>query len=248
MNTRSDTTTLILCGGRGTRAYPHTVELPKPLLDVDGTPVLAHVMEIYASQDFGRFVLAAGYRADLIGEFVDASERHRDAVVVDTGVDTDKAERILRCRDHLSETFFVTYGDGLGAVDLSELLAFHDSHPGCATVTVVPLPSQYGTVHFESSGRVHSFTEKPVLADHWINAGFFVMDQPVFDHWVGADLERDILPALARVGELFAYRHHGFWRSMDTYQDSMDLTELARESKEIGAALPWIRSGTREYS
>lgn len=248
MASKNEITTLILCGGRGTRAYPHTLELPKPLLDVHGTPVLAHVMEIYALQGFRRFVLAAGYRADMITAFVNTRSASEDVVVVDTGPETDKADRILMCRDELTETFFVTYGDGLGAVDLADLLAFHRSHPGFATVTVVPLPSQYGTLQLDVDGRVAAFSEKPVLADHWINAGFFVMDQGVFDHWAGPDLEGDVLPAIVRGGGLYAYQHVGFWKSMDTYKDSIDLTELAKTSSEKGEAPPWIRSGTHESS
>lgn len=242
----SGTTVLILCGGRGTRAYPHTAELPKPLLDVDGEPILRHVMEIYATQGYRRFALAAGFRGDLIERFARTVPDDWVVDVVDTGEDTDKADRVLRCRHLLGDTFFVTYGDGVGDLDLVDLMSFHRSHGAPATVTVVPLPSQYGTIEFDGAGQVHTFREKPTLDEHWINAGFFVMNRNVFDSWSGADLEGDVLPALGKAGGLYAYRHEGFWRSMDTYKDAMELTDFARSS--ANGTPPWIRSETRASS
>jgi len=227
--------TVILCGGKGTRAYPHTIELPKPLLEVDGRPVLEHVMEIFAGQGFARFVLAAGYRCDLIEKFAADLPHGWDVNVHDTGEETNTGGRILRCRDLVGETFFATYGDGLGDVDLAALLDFHRSHPGAATLTTVPLPSQYGTLEIDGDSRVRDFREKPVLPDHRINAGFFVFDRRVFDVWHGEDLEREVLPELSAAGELFAYRHDGFWKSMDTYKESLALTELCQPGPP-----PWL--------
>jgi glucose-1-phosphate cytidylyltransferase len=229
--------TVILCGGKGTRAYPHTLDLPKPLLNVGNVPILLHLMEIYARQGFEEFVLAAGFRCDLIEDFANGLPRHWNVEVVDTGEDAGTGERIWRCRQRLGETFLATYGDGLGAIDLGTLADFHSSHPGAATVTTVPLPSPYGTLQWDERGRVRRFIEKPRLEDHWINAGFFVIDQRAFDHWGGDDLEREVLPALAAAGELYAYRHSGFWRSMDTYKDALELSALCRE----GGA-PWTTS------
>jgi glucose-1-phosphate cytidylyltransferase len=160
--------------------------------------------------------------------------------VIDTGVDTDKAERIARCRDHLDGTFFVTYSDGVGDVDLGALRAFHCGHEGFATVTIVPLPSPYGTIDHEGDGRVREFLEKPRLRDHWINAGFFAMDPGVFDHWNSADLEGDVLPQLASIGKLYAFRHEGFWKSMDTYKDSQDLEAIALGAVERHGKPPWL--------
>jgi glucose-1-phosphate cytidylyltransferase len=228
--------TVILCGGKGTRAYPHTTELPKPLLAVGDRPVLQHVMEIYASQGFTTFVLAAGCMAELIENFSRTLPREWTVTVHDTGVETETAERIRRCQLHVSDTFFVTYGDGLGNVDVAALLGFHDGHGRDATVTTVALPSPYGTVDVSSDGRVERFQEKPLLEDRLINAGFLVFDATVFDHWKGEDLEREVLPALAEEERLMAYRHTGFWKSMDTYKDALALTALY----EKGSA-PWLR-------
>jgi glucose-1-phosphate cytidylyltransferase len=137
----------------------------------------------------------------------------------------------------VGETFFATYADGLGDVDLTALLSFHHAHPGAATLTTVPLPSQYGTIEQGEDGKVLRFREKPVLPDHWINGGFFVFDRRAFENWQGNDLEREVLPALGAAGELYAYRHRGFWKSMDTYKDALDLTALAAEGRK-----PWARS------
>ncbi|HWW54175.1 MAG TPA: sugar phosphate nucleotidyltransferase, partial [Acidimicrobiales bacterium] len=166
--------TLILCGGKGTRAYPQTVELPKPLLEVAGRPVLGHLMEIYAAQGFTEFVLAAGYRSELVVDFARGLPSAWTVDVVDTGLDTNTGGRVAACRDMLGPQFFVTYADGLGNVELNRLVDFHNTHPGSATVTTVPLPSQYGTLDVDDQGRVEGFQEKPRLADHLINAGFFV--------------------------------------------------------------------------
>lgn len=226
--------TLILCGGKGTRAYPRTLEVPKPLMEVAGQPILAHVMEIYARQGFRDFVLAAGFKIDLIREFAAQVDPEWNVEVVDTGEDTNTGGRVARCAPLMGERYFVTYADGLGDVDLHALAEYHASHGGSATITVVPLPSQYGTVECDASDRVTHFLEKPRLPDHWINAGFFVLDDTASKWLDGEDFEREVMPELAGVGELFAYRHQGFWKSMDTYKDALELTALC----ESGAP-PW---------
>jgi len=226
--------TVILCGGKGTRAYPHTIEVPKPLLLVDDRPVLQHVIDIYVGQGFDRFVLAAGYRSDLISEFADGIPAPTSVTVRDTGEDANTGERIYHCREVVGDTFFATYADGLGNVDLAALLAFHQAHDGAATLTTVPLQSQYGTIDISADGRVNEFREKPRLPEHRINAGFFAFDRRVFDVWKGEDLERQVLPHLAALGELFAFHHDGFWKSMDTYKDALELSALAE-----GTTPPW---------
>lgn len=231
--------TVILCGGRGTRAYPHTVEVPKPLLDVAGRPILEHVLNIYAQQGCRKFVLAAGYRHEMIREFASSLLADWNVRVVDTGEETGTGERIRLCQEYVGESFFATYADGVGNVNLSALLGHHTAGDGYATITTVPLPSQYGTVEVSSAGHVVEFKEKPRLMDHWINGGFFVMDRAVFGTWSGQDLEKEILPGLAAAGQLRAYRHNGFWKSMDTYKDALDLTALADSGRP-----PWLAQPT----
>src|ERR1700722_11194195 len=219
--------TLILCGGKRARAYPQIPGMPKPLMAGGGSPILLHLMQIFARQGFSDFVLAGGYRADLLETFAETLPEDWNTQVFDTGLDTGTAGRIARCAallgpEGLGETFFATYGDGLGSVDLHQLVEFHHSHRGAVTVTAVPLPSPYGTLEWDEKGRVTRFVEKPRLTDHWINAGFFVMDERVIGGFGGDDLERDVLPALAEIGELYVHKHVGFWRSMDTYKDALD--------------------------
>ena len=227
--------TLILCGGKGTRAYPRTLEVPKPLLEVGGRPVLGHVMEIYARQGFTDFVLAAGFKAGLVADFAATLPSGWRVEVLDTGEETNTGGRLAMCAPVMGERYLLTYADGLGDVDLRGLLEFHDAHGGAATMTTVPLPSQYGTVRFTAEQQVVDFVEKPRLADHWINAGYFVLDARARELFAGQDLERETLPALAGAGELYAYRHTGFWRSMDTYKDAMELSALCSEGEA-----PWF--------
>jgi glucose-1-phosphate cytidylyltransferase len=238
---------VILCGGKGTRAYPQSLEIPKPLIPVGEVPILLHLMRIYAGQGFSDFVLAAGYRADLMVEFAESFGEHTEGggpdesgwrvEVVDTGEETGTGGRIAGCFEatDLGGRFLATYGDGLGSVDIRSLVGFHASHGGAVTVTAVPLPSPYGTMEWDESGRVRRFTEKPRLQDHWINAGFFVIEERALGIWQGDDLEREVLPALADAGELYAYRHTGFWRSMDTYKDALELSALCEEGEG-----PWM--------
>jgi glucose-1-phosphate cytidylyltransferase len=235
--------TVILCGGKGTRAYPHTVDLPKPLLEVADRPILEHVMAIYAEQGFTEFVLAAGFRADLVVEFSEGLPRDWEVDVVDTGADTNTGGRVVKVRERVGDEFFLTYGDGVGDIDLAALLDKHRSHAGGMTVTTVPLPSQYGTIVFDGAGCVTEFREKPKLPDHWINAGFMVVSHSAFDHWSGEDLEREVMPALGHAGELYVYNHRGFWKSMDTYKDGLELTSLCAPTDDNPRGTPpWLRS------
>lgn len=220
-------TAVVLCGGRGVRARPHSDEVPKPLLPVADRPVLAHLMELYAAQGVTRFVLAAGWLVGQVEAFAASLPAEWDVTVVDTGEDTGTAGRILAVADLVDETFLANYADGLADVDLAALVSFHAAHPGTATLTTVPLPSPYGTLETADAGRVVTFREKPRLPHHRINGGWFVFDGAALDQFVGDDLERDVLPHLGHRGELYAYPHDGFWQSMDTWKDAQDLTALA---------------------
>jgi glucose-1-phosphate cytidylyltransferase len=236
--TPADLVAVLLCGGRGTRAWPLTEDVPKPLLPAGGRPVLEHLVEVYARQGVTRFVLATGFRGDLVAAWAAAAEVAEGLTLtcVDTGVDSGTGERVRRCADVVGDAFFLTYGDGLGDVDLTALLKAHRSAPNVlATMTTVPLPCPYGTIELGTDDRVLAFREKPVLPDHLINAGFFVFERAAFDDWPGPDLEADVLPALARRGRLQAYRHDGFWRSMDTQKDVVEMERLATTGGS-----PWL--------
>ncbi len=224
---------VILCGGKGTRAYPYSEYFPKPMMPIGGTPILIHIMRLYAQQGFTHFVLAAGHRIEILRDYFEGRFPEWTVEIADTGAESDTGERNRRCAPHLDGPFFATYGDGVGAIRLHDLLAFHKAKGGLATVTTVPLPSQYGTVLSDPDGKVSAFQEKPVLREHWINAGFFVFEREVLDPgtglWEGQNLEREVLPHLVKKGVLYSYRHEGFWKSLDTSKDQQDLERLFEE-------------------
>jgi glucose-1-phosphate cytidylyltransferase len=230
---------VILCGGKGTRSYPFTEYFPKVMMPINGTPILVHLMRIYASQGFTSFVLATGYRKEMIYDYFDGRFQHWNIEIVDTGADSDTGERIKKCRPYVNGTFFATYGDGLGDLNFDALLAEHRRAGTLATLTTVPLRSQFGMVVFDKSGKVERFQEKPVISNYWINAGFFVIEPEAFDHWHGRNLEQEVLPALASQHELSVYQHHGFWKSMDTSKDQQEMEQLY-----IDGVAPWSPRNT----
>lgn len=229
---------IILCGGKGTRSYPFTEYFPKVMMPIAGTPIIVHLMKIFSQQGFNEFVLAAGHRKEILVDYFEGRFSEWNVEIVDTGDESDTGERVRRAAQRVEGTFMATYGDGLGDVDLHDLLRFHRQSRALATVTSVPLRSQYGTVVFDGTYQVNRFVEKPVINDYWINAGFFVFEKEVFQHWHGQNLESDVLPSLASKGLLFAYQHRGFWKSMDT---SKDQQEMERISNGAPDAAPWIR-------
>jgi glucose-1-phosphate cytidylyltransferase len=226
---------VILCGGKGTRSYPFTEYMPKVMMPIKGRPIIVHLMEIYARQGFCDFVLAAGHRKEILYDYFDGRFTEWNIRIVDTGEESDTGERIRRCHPYVGDMFLATYGDGLGNVDLHELVAFHEASNGLATLTSVPLRSQYGTVLFNNEKRVMNFCEKPVIEDCWINAGFFAFKKTAFDHWTGSNLECHVLPALSKLGQLYVYQHTGFWKSMDTSKDQQEMESLFRAGN-----VPWM--------
>ena len=240
--------TVVLCGGKGTRLREYTEAIPKVLVEVGARPILWHIIKGYAEHGCGEFILALGYLGDRIKEYFIEQEgwRGRDVrlrlgsgeppellkngghgwsiTLVDTGLETNTGGRIKRLRRHLRDgVFFATYGDGVSDLDLRRLLEFHRSHGRIATVTVVRPRLNFGLLEVSADDRVTSFREKPQL-DGWINGGFFVFDQRVFDYLEDDSvLEREPMERLAADGQLMAYRHEGFWACMDTYKDQADL-------------------------
>jgi glucose-1-phosphate cytidylyltransferase len=233
----TDTPVVILCGGRGTRLQEHTVSIPKPLVEIGGLPIVWHVISIFAAQGSRRFILATGYKGELIEEFVaeHAWPEGVDVECVETGLDTPTGGRILAMRERLGERwFFATYADGVADVDLSRLAAFHRAGGKLATMTAVRPLLQFGVAELDGDGRVCGFHEKP-RSEHWINGGFFCLEPAVHDY-LSADtaFEREPLERLATGGELRAFRHEGFWDCMDTYKDAIALNDLW-----TGGRPPW---------
>jgi glucose-1-phosphate cytidylyltransferase len=219
----------VLCGGRGTRLQERTEAIPKPLVEIGGSPILWHVIQIYASQGFRRFILCLGYKGHQIEHF--AAETPWPAGVeiqcIDTGLDTPTGGRLKLLEGQLDgQTFCATYADGVADVDLSRLVDFHRSHAALASITVVRPELQFGVAQLDGEDRVAGFQEKPRL-DHWINGGFFVFEPGAFGYLSESSvLEREALEGLAADDELRAFRHTGFWDCMDTYKDAIVLNDL----------------------
>jgi glucose-1-phosphate cytidylyltransferase len=227
---------VILCGGRGTRLQegPNAAggggqEMPKPLVEIGGHPILWHVIRLYAAQGFQRFLLASGYRGELIERFVAAESWPAGLAVecLDTGLETQTGGRIKRLQPRLAgeERFCVTYADGVADIDLDALLAFHAGQGALATMTVVRPQLQFGVTELDGE-LVIGFREKP-RSEHWINGGFFCFEAGVLEYLEpDSILERAPLERLAAAGELRGYRHEGFWQCMDTYKDAAALNDL----------------------
>jgi glucose-1-phosphate cytidylyltransferase len=220
----------ILCGGRGTRLQEHTQAIPKPLVEIGGMPIVWHVIQLYAVQGFRRFLLATGYRGELIERFVAAHAWPEGVSVecVDTGLDTQTGARIKLLEPRLDgeEPFCATYADGVADIDLDALLSFHCDHGALASMTVVRPQLQFGVTELAQDGRVTGFREKPT-SEHWINGGFFCFAPRVLDYLDGDSvLERAPLERLAAEGQLRARRHEGFWECMDTYKDAVALNDM----------------------
>ncbi len=249
---------VILAGGLGTRISEETGSRPKPMIEIGGKPILWHIMKIYAAHGLTDFVICCGYKGYMIKEYfanyflhnsdvtfdlahnaVDVHHRHGEpwrVTLVDTGDATQTGGRLRRVASYLGdEDFCLTYGDGVGNIDISATLAFHRAHGAAATMTATQPPGRFGALELDGE-RVARFLEKPQGDGAWINGGFFVLSQSVLElidgddtPWEGAPLE-----TLARTGQLRAYFHSGFWQPMDTLRDKNHL-----ESLWASAKAPW---------
>jgi len=243
---------VILAGGLGTRISEESHLKPKPMIEIGGRPILWHIMKIYSRYGFSDFVICLGYKgyyikeyfahyflheSDVTFDFRNESQRviHQhtaepwQVTLVDTGGETMTGGRVKRVREYVGdEPFLLTYGDGVGDVNIQELVAFHKSHGKLATLTTTQPSGRFGALDLAEGGRVNSFQEKPKGDSNWINAGFFVMQPEVLD-LIADDstiLEKEPLETLAKKGELMAFKHHDFWQPMDTLRDKTLLEEL----------------------
>ena len=219
---------LILCGGRGTRLREHTESIPKALVEIGGLPILWHVISIYSSQGFMRFLLLTGYRGELIKDWVERRSWPAGVQVgcMDTGLETPTGGRIKLAAEGLGGPFSATYADGVADIDLSALVEFHRGSDALATMTVVRPQLQFGIAELDEDDRIHHFHEKP-QAESWVNGGFFCFEPGALDYLSEESvLEREPLEGLAADGQLRAYRHQGFWDCMDTYKDAVMLNDL----------------------
>lgn len=229
---------ILLAGGYGTRISEETDVKPKPMVLIGDKPILWHVMSIYAQQGFNDFVIAGGYKFEVIDQWVKSSDFGGWAVkALDTGLNTQTGGRIRQCMEFIGyETVFVTYGDGVGNVPINDVLDLHNSRGLLATVTAVHPPARFGVVEIED-GLVTHFGEKDHTNVGWINGGFFVLEPGVIDyiHDDSEPFEKYSLPRLVNDGQLGSYEHEGFWQPMDTLREKNLLTEYVTEGNP-----PWM--------
>ena len=250
---------VILAGGLGSRLSEETILRPKPMVEVGGKPILWHIMNIYATHGLKEFIIALGYKAEVIKEYFlnfyalnndlsidlasgkttiyDGNQPKWKIHLVDTGLYTQTGGRLKRLQQWLGddELFMFTYGDGVADLDLKALLAFHRTHGRLATMTTVRPPARFGRIGF-AGDQVTDFYEKPESSEGWINGGFFVLHRHVIDY-IDDDAtvwEREPVERLTREGELMGYRHYGFWSCMDTLKEKNMLEEIWASGKA-----PW---------
>jgi glucose-1-phosphate cytidylyltransferase len=239
---------VLLAGGLGTRISEETVLKPKPMIEIGGMPILWHIMKIYSSHGFNEFVVCLGYKGYLIKEYFSNYFLHRSDVtvdlsnnslnvhgstaepwkitLVDTGNESMTGGRIKRIQNHVgNEPFLLTYGDGVSDVNITKLVEFHKHHGKYCTVTAVQPSGRFGALNISENEQVISFMEKPKGDGSWINGGFFVCQPEVFDYIAGDDItwEKEPMENIAKEGQMFTYKHDGFWKPMDTLRDKHEL-------------------------
>lgn len=243
---------VILAGGYGTRISEESDIKPKPMIEIGGKPILWHIMKHYSSFGFNEFVILLGYKSYVIKEYFANYYLHNSDVTIntakktldihdnysedwkitllETGIDTMTGGRVKRAEKYIgNEPFFLTYGDGVSDININELLKFHKSHGKKMSMTAIQPEGRFGALEFQDGNRVSKFLEKPKGDGSWINGGFFVCEPSVLDYIHLGDetiFERDPLENLAKEGELYSYKHDGFWKCMDTLRDKNQLNEM----------------------
>ena len=220
---------IILAGGLGTRISEETADKPKPMVEISGRPILWHLMNIFAKQGFNDFLIATGYKGNVINDWVKTIGEPWNVTSVDTGLDTQTGGRIGECMKLApGERVFATYGDGLGNIDLKSLIEYHEHQGKLATVTAVRPPARFGVLESEN-GLVKRFGEKNQADSGWINGGFFVLEPEVIDfiHALSEPFESGALPRLVEEQQLMSFHHNGFWQPMDTLREKQDLERLS---------------------
>lgn len=250
---------VLLAGGFGTRLSEETDIRPKPMIEIGGKPILWHIMKIYSAYGFNEFVILLGYKGYYIKEYFANYFLHQSDVTIDlkenkieilnsssepwrvtlldTGLESMTGGRIKRAQKFIgNEPFLLTYGDGIADIDINKLIAFHTSHGKAITMTSSQPDGRFGALEVGKGDRVNEFKEKPKGDGSWINAGFFVCEPKVFDYILEGDLsvfEQGPLQKMALDGEIFTYKHHGFWMPMDTLRDKHKLNELWNTNRAL---------------
>ena len=227
---------VILAGGYGTRISEESHLKPKPMVEIGGKPILWHILKIYSSYGINEFVICCGYKGEIIKEyFSNNNSTQWNVELVDTGTDTMTGGRLKRIQNHIDDTFCATYGDGLGNIDINNLVSFHREKKSVATLTATHPPERYGILSLNGD-HVTEFREKHSGESSWINGGFFVFEPEIFDyiHNDSTVLEKSPLETLAKENKLTAFKHNGFWYPMDTLREKNHLEELYKSGN-----IPW---------
>lgn len=222
---------VILAGGKGTRLKEHTKSIPKPMVKVLGKPIILHIIEHYQKYGIKNFIIASGYKSKIIKNFF---KNNKYIKVVYTGKDTLTGGRLKKLKKYVSDTFFLTYGDGISDININSLLKFHIKHKKIATITAVHPISRFGEISLNSHNTVLTFNEKPQVKNDWINGGFFIFNKGIFKYLRKDEeiLEKYPLQKLSKNRELKAYKHKKFWHCIDTIRDIEIVSKLLKNDKK----------------
>ena len=228
---------VILCGGLGSRLGEETKSLPKPMVKIGGKPIVCHIMDIYKFYGFNDFILATGYKKNVIEKYF---KKKRNVRCVYTGKKSMTGGRLLRLKKFLckDENFLLTYGDGLTNQNIKKLYKFHLKHKKIATMTIVRPPARFGIIEFNNKKIIKKFEEKPQVSEGWVNGGFFIFDYRIFKYIKKNNqmLEKYTFKKLVELNQLVAYEHTGYWQCMDTLRDKIFLNKIWKTGKA-----PWIK-------
>mgnify|MGYP001489881678 FL=1 len=228
---------VILAGGKGTRISEYTKLIPKPMIKIGSKPILEHIINYYMKYGFNDFIIAGGYKYSIIKNYFQKRKKLAKIKVINTGNSSLTGKRLIKLKNELTDTFMLTYGDGLSNVDLNKLLKCHKKNKKKITMTAVHPPARFGELEINNS-IVKRFEEKPQLQKGWINGGFFVVE-PEFLKFIGSNnvmLERSPLTKAVKTKNLAAYKHTGFWFCMDTLRDKKVLETMIKNKK-----LQWLK-------
>ena len=228
---------VILAGGKGSRISYYSEKIPKPMIKIGNTPMLSHIMRYFMFYGYDDFIVAAGYKKKIISNFYKKSIEFKKIKIIDTGLNTMTGGRILKLKKKLDkeENFFLTYGDGISNINLNRLEKIHKEKKKIATVTAVRPPVKFGEISIGKNNLVRSFIEKPQLKSGWINGGFFVLNNKIFNYIKDFKtvFEREPLVALTNNKQLNSFIHKGYWRCMDNLNEKKNLEEIFKKNKSI---------------
>tara|TARA_B100000315_G_C14580741_1_gene590312 strand:- start:1445 stop:2161 length:717 start_codon:yes stop_codon:yes gene_type:complete len=224
---------VLLCGGKGTRLNEKTVKIPKPLIEVGDKPILWHLMKYFEHHGHTDFVLCTGYKADMIKDFVEKREEKTWNITISEGdEDMSKAERILKAKDLLDDTFILSYGDDVTDVNINNVIEQHKNDNKLVTITAVNPECGYGVLELGEKNELAGFKEKPKLP-FWVNGGFMVVSKKISEYLHKGELEEEVFEHLVSTKEIGAYKHPGFWKSMNSLKDTLDLNNMVKNNEAI---------------